>query len=132
MTDTWGVHLIDKHGFILWQGEAEKDDLLDPKLMPSIFHAHFITKPNKSMMLGEIYKARVIKNHVVYAVVNFTVPAATSTAYVGGMNGKFGFCVSEGDLVVSEPTVTVLVCTCGVQKFTGGMCSDWCDLVRKQ
>jgi hypothetical protein len=132
MTDTWGCKLYAADGTILWQGAAEKQDIGDlGNLMSRVFHTYIRTRPNVPLKVCDIDRAEVIKNHFVYAVVDLS--NNRNHTWVGASYGTFGFCVEDGHLIASESTTTSpLACTCGVQKFTGGMCSDWCDLVRKQ
>lgn len=132
MTDTWGCKLYAADGTILWQGGAEKEDIGNlGKLVSNVFHIYIRTRPHVPLKVCDIDRAEVIKNHFVYAVVDFH--ESKNHTYVGANFGTFGFCIDDGHLVVNESAVSdTLVCTCGVQKFTGGMCSDWCDLVRKQ
>jgi hypothetical protein len=50
--------------------------------------------------------------------------------YTDGSTGAVWRPVNSTDPITGEAILLATVCTCGGQKFGGGTCSNWCDLVR--
>jgi hypothetical protein len=65
--------------------------------------------------------ADIYKDNVLYA----RIPAHPDLVVVGQVEYRCLVIYPEHLIVTLPPKV----CTCGV-KFSGGLCSDWCDLVR--
>ena len=122
MIDKWEAWIVSRDNTLLHSSEVMRespDYLITYNLAPDatdIIRVTFkiVTEVN------DIKVARVYRNGALYAVKEF--PNSLNNTKLGPDHSTFGFFITKSDLVSS-------ICTCGV-KFTGGLCSDWCDLVR--
>lgn len=144
MIDTWSVHVIDRQGAILGKfdlidnpGELNKLSFVNPN---QGFTNWLTMTPGKYSVTGVAEEANVYKNCRLHGIIVY--PSTESV--ISGQDENRPVLLHKdhiSNVVIAkshkpgyEPTLIVVprnnpdaVCTCGV-KFTGGICSDWCDL----
>jgi hypothetical protein len=147
MTDTWTIRVVDKNqrllgAFVGHENPAELAKCLAAGAAGMVVLLDIVASTYTAD--GLVEEIQVFKNNWLYSIAK---DITDSYVYAGDLEDRpcaiyqshIDYVtrirnLKPGDPDEDPPTLNrvaaeVKVCTCGV-KFTGGMCSDWCDLVR--
>lgn len=115
MTDTWGVHLLDKDGGIIHSGpgKVEFNSEFPAAIKDSIPDGvEFIirTYPQFEFPGDTVYQVKVVKNNNYYAIRQFTDIERIANR---GIRAQFGAMICESHLLQPKKPV---ICPCGIHR----------------
>ncbi len=149
MTDTWLVRIVDKNQRLLGAFHAKESPLQCQSWRTKGFAtlAHWLDLiPSTFTCDGLPDEVQIFKNSRLYSICKdssklrvFAGDIESRPVMIDWAHIHFVNNLSPGTTRLDPPegcpveikTLELKKCTCGV-KFSGGLCSDWCDLVRKQ
>jgi hypothetical protein len=84
-----------------------------------------------ALVAGRCCEIRVFRNGALWAEIPANIVDQIPPYVMSGDEYYVDIYVSAHHLICEEDTKPIPKCTCGVRGlYGGGLCSDWCDLVR--